>query len=255
MTHRHLETIELLALHDRSLTPEQQRELVGCPTCADTLATLGALTEDLRQPEPRLSDIDLVPFVRAHRSREATARPRRRWVLAGTLAASLVAVVLARAPWNDTAWRAKGMSDTSTAAWTGVQIFVVTPDGDAHSANGSMGTEDALAFSYTNASAEPFAFLGIVAVDAKGAVRWYYPADEEATRVPLLIPIATGVRSEPLPDSVRHPLPHGTLRPYALFSHTPRSVREVEVALTEGQLATLGHAVELPSLRVAPKVK
>lgn len=134
-----------------------------------------------------------------------------------------------------TAVRAKGDPVAANNRWVGIKPYHIGADGVQPLRAGDTLTRSAeLVFSYTNLEPTPrFAYLMIFAVDATGAVHWYYPAYEDRKRSPQSIPIEQRVANAKLREAVRHRLAPGPLTLVGLFSEQPLLVVEVERAIAE----------------------
>jgi len=119
----------------------------------------------------------------------------------------------------------------------------------------SVGRHDTLLFSYTNLGPDPFEYLMIFAIGADQRVYWFYPAYEAASENPLSIDVETGQAM--LADAVEHDYSEGGLEVYALFSHQPERVSQIEAWL-RGRAEPLeaapipGARLQRISLRVRP---
>lgn len=101
---------------------------------------------------------------------------------------------------------------------------------------------DGILIAYSNPSAE-LRHLMVFAVDQRGDIHWYYPAYERLGEDPAAIPIRTGAFGVELGEEIRHPLPPGALRIFALFLPEPMHVLGIET-LMRTELARHGGAVE-----------
>ena len=86
---------------------------------------------------------------------------------------------------------------------------------------------DGILFAYSNPGTD-FSYLMVFALDTEGGVHWYYPAYEEPGQNPAAPAIRTHALGVELGEEIRHPLPVGPLRMFALFLRRPLRVEEVE---------------------------
>ena len=109
-----------------------------------------------------------------------------------------------------------------------------------------MHSGDGLLFAYSN-PLPTLTRLMVFAIDEANGVHWYYPAYVRAGEDPEAVPIITGAIGVELGEEIRHALPAGALRVYALFLPEPHRVLEIE-----GLAAALARA---PGGAVAAEVK
>jgi hypothetical protein len=88
----------------------------------------------------------------------------------------------------------------------------------------------------------------VFAVDRRGAVHWYYPAYERQGEDPAAVLIRTNAYGVELGEEIRHPLPEGDLRMFALFLRAPHRVLETEAAISAALAARGGSVRELEKL-------
>ncbi len=247
----------LAAYVDGEVTPSEaaaiEAALADSPRLRREVEEMRAIRATLARPLPELESIDVVGRVEGAIARgEGAPQPRssvrarwqqphgqqrrsRAWVAAAGFAAAAAAVslmLLARAPAGDE-FRVKAAAPATLAAesqrWAGVQVFRASADSAAPELLGArLGAREGLLFAYTNLGPRPFGFLMVFAIDARGEIRWYYPAYERAGTNPTSVPLRGGVARSVLPDVIRQDLAPGALEIRALFTHEPLSVAEVE---------------------------
>lgn len=194
------------------------------------LAELEGIVHDLSRPDPALADVDVYAGVheRLHERPRAGVRRLAPWVGALAAAAGLLLFVQTRSD-DDDGFRARGSAAADPSRWAGVSAF--TADGrQLVGPHPRIARDDALAFTVNNAGDDPFPYLMVLAVDAAGSVRWYHPAWRSQDEQPRALPIEPGL-NRPLADAVRHALPPGPLRVYAVFLREPASVPDVDAAV------------------------
>jgi len=248
-----------------------RQSLASNRTLRATLAEIEAVRTALAVDEPTMATVDVAPAVlqaiqdeRQRMTSIATTWWSRRlvWSVAGTSALAAAAglvVYLATAPRDDEFTARGGPASGIDSRWTALTAFRSDPTGQVITLEHKLGAADALLFTYTNRGREPFDFLMVFAVDARGEVYWYYPAHLDATADPGSIAIAAGANSVELGDAVRHRLPAGPLKLIGLFSRAPFTVPAIERMVRgqnvraglPGQLqapATSQHVIELEVL-------
>jgi hypothetical protein len=249
-TRRHDPPLESLAAYlEGEVTGSEsaalEAQLAEMPAARRSLARLRDTRDALGAPIPELEGIDLAP--RVARALRAPAPPERRRVplWAGLLTAgALAAVVLALSLRPSDEFRVKSASggdDRATDRWAGVQVYHVEGSGKPRRLGDRVSAREGLLFSYTNLGPRPFESLMLFAVDARGEVRWFYPAYESPGTNPTSVPIKPGEAEVALADAVYHDFPAGPLVLYGVFSHRPLRVLEVEsvVGGTHGAPARL----------------
>lgn len=245
---------ELLAAYlEGEVTPHEathiERALEACSVNRRHLEELRRIRDALSAPAPEVEDLDLVAAVRNKAQIQASAstpapallRPRQRATRFGALAAAtalaavaLGGVVLQRGSLNvlapDEEFRSKAaFSAAADARWTGIRIYRLVPDQAPEPVTESLDRHDTLLFSYINLGSDPFEHLMIFAVGADQRVHWFYPAYESALENPLSIGIEPG--QSLLAEAVEHDYSAGKLELYALFSHQPARVSQIEAWL------------------------
>jgi hypothetical protein len=248
-------SLEVLAAYvEGEVTPSETVEieaaLAESARARRDFAELRAIRDTLARPLPELESIDLAPRIELAIAQLAAGAPavtaprRRRWPAALGLVAALAAaaaIVLVprlrpRAPETsglEDGLRVKAAAPATPEArrWAGVQAFRVSAGATAVALGERLRAGDGLMFSYANLGPRPFAYLMVFAIDARGAIRWYYPAYERAGANPASLPLRGGVARVLLPDVIRHDLAPGPLEVRALFTRQPLTVTEVEAWL------------------------
>ena len=97
----------------------------------------------------------------------------------------------------------------------------------------------------------------IFAIDASRQVRWFYPAYQRADSDPESISIKGGKAAITLPDVIRHDFAVGPLTMYAVFTHAPLRVLDLEAMVRKSPAELtpslpLGTAQQVLSLWVDP---
>jgi hypothetical protein len=91
-----------------------------------------------------------------------------------------------------------------------------------------MHRDDGLLFAYTNLGPQPFDYLMVFGIDARGAVRWYHPSFDRQGTNPVSIPLEKGVARAVLKEVIRHDLAAGRFQIVALFTRQALTVADVE---------------------------
>jgi hypothetical protein len=177
---------DLIGYVDRALTPEQldamAQHLRGCSPCAEQHAQLQQLASDLAAPLPstglhveqhvaavmgRLDEAQVVP-----------GRPRRLWVWgAVALIAAAAAVLLALAPWAETAASLRAEQHARRPS-VSLQLYTEAAPRRTLSAGHSVTQSEALTVSVHNRGAAP-AYLLLFALDVQHRRHWLSPHLEE----------------------------------------------------------------------------
>lgn len=256
----HIHEAELLEWVD-GLTEVRRIEidahLLACSACRVERDRLVDLLDGIRAPDPRSEKIDLVR--RVHRARLAPPRrsflarhPQALAAAAGALAAGLLFAIFAPLADRREEFRSKAVEVGKDSRWTGVQAFTAKDSQEVTKLGPHLG-KDALMFTYSNRSQEPYTHLMIFGVDSTSEVRWYYPAYTAPGTDPSAIPIAAGETAIPLPERVEHDLPAGRFIIYGLFLRRPLTVSAVEARARElareGRFASADK--EAPALLIA----
>jgi hypothetical protein len=217
---------------------------------------LQQIRETLRASNPELDAIDLVPRIR--RAKNAPERHRRRfpfrsWYPIAAAAAGL-ALIGGGAFWkagSDAEFTTKGPipSAFEQDRWAGVQIYRVPGDRRPEPLGARLSNREALLFSYTNLGPQPFGYLMIFGVDAKGEVRWFHPAYETLGSDPTSIAIEKGRANVFLPEQIRQDFAGGPVTIYALFTQRALRVLEVEAWLRAHRGTTSALPTEDASLQ------
>jgi len=248
----------------RSEAAEIEDRLAGCAVSRRHLAQLEDIRTSLSHPPDALEAVDLVASVR--QAIAAAPLPPRRvrtggWVRAGGAAACAAIVVGIAVMWGSSSrhpaepdeFRGKSAASAVEDRWVRIDVFRVGSAGAAEplEAGGALRSGDGLVFRYTNSGREPFGYLMVLAVDAAGEVRWYYPAYETAGDNPSSLVIQPGGVGVALPDAVHHELGPGPLVIYGLFSRGPLRVLEIERRLGELRARGEWNPVAPPRLPIA----
>lgn len=268
---------ELLAAYlEGEVTPHEathiERALEDCSVNRRHLEELRRIRDALAAPAPEVDDLELVAAVRNKVQVQAQApvllHPRKRATRFGALAAAAAAAVAAvflggvlqrsslNVPASDEEFRSKAVSSAdANERWTGIRIYRLVPDQAPEPVTESLDPHDTLLFSYINLGSDPFEHLMIFAVGADQRIFWFYPAYESTADNPLSISIVPGQTL--LAEAVEHDYSAGSLEVYALFSHQPARVSQVEAWL-HGRAPPLdaapipGASLRRVSLRVGP---
>lgn len=257
-------SVEVLAAYvEGEVTPSETVEieaaLAESARARRDVAELRAIRSTLARPLPELESIDLARRIEQAVAQLAAGAPvvtrsRRRWpaalgLVAALAAAAAVVLVPRLRTWapdrvrleDEVRVKAAAPATPEARRWAGVQAFRVSAGAAAATLGTRLRDDDGLMFSYANLGPRPFAYLMIFAIDARGAIRWYYPAYERAGTNPTSLPLRDGVARVLLPDVIRHDLAPGPLEVRALFTRQPLTVTEVEAWLAAhgGPTATL----------------
>jgi hypothetical protein len=238
---------------------ELQQHLHGCDRCRAHLEQDRRLLRSLAQPDQRLVDRDLLPAIH-RRLAAAQAEPppaRRRSAVRVGLAAAAAAVagVVIVCTLVGTGAGPAGPKQPQPAATAepevrvkgaggigqpeqpdrlvGLQVYRLPPGGEPRRLTRGLQPGDHALFAYTNLASRPYSHLMILAVDAAGAIHWYYPAYLEPADDPTSIPIRARVSAAPLPEKIRHDFAPGRLCIVGLFTRTPLRVSQVEAVIRE----------------------
>lgn len=210
---------------------EIRRMSADDPELAMEIAYQESIARALVGPTTGLEDLDLVAGVRARLDEPAPVRSRlgvRIVVAAVACAAALISAVIWRGGPDQPEFVAKGSGVDDPSRWAGVELYRAK---DSERVAGVIGAREAILVAYRNAGPRPYRSLMVFLVDAAGNCHWIYPAYVEAGSNPRSVPIEDASTLVELPDSVTHSLQPGKVAMYALFSHVPHSVLEVEEAL------------------------
>jgi hypothetical protein len=248
-TRRHDPPLESLAAYlEGEVTASEsaalEAQLAETPAARRRLDRLRDTRDALGAPIPELEGVDLTAGIsRALRAPAPSARRRAplwaAFMTAGALAAAGAVGAVALWPRPSDEFRAKSASggdsqgggradDRAAERWAGVQVYHVDGSGKPRRVGDRVSAREGLTFSYTNLGPRPFESLMIFAVDARGEVRWFYPAYQSEGTNPASVPIKRGEAEVALSDAVYHDLPAGPLVLYGVFSHRPLRVLEVE---------------------------
>lgn len=239
MNHACVAEDELLRYREGELTRNASEHLEGhlggCATCRAELAAIEKVMAALGA-DGGVPNVDLVADVRR---RAALPPPRKLWQRLRPLAYGVTAMAAALALYvalphgaaPKTGFLARGGA-SSPDAWVRLRLYRVEA-GRAPSlvdASTPLKRDDALLVAYDNLAEDPFPYLVVFAVDAHLQVYWYYPALSQNGEAARSIAVRRGGGIE-LPDEVRHALPAGPLRLFAVFTRTPLDVRDVEATV------------------------
>lgn len=219
------------------------KALADDPEQRKYLAQLVQIRSALASPVAELEGVDLVAGVRQRAAMPPARKPRDLsswiWAAAGTtaVAAGLVLYVGATFRGRATAWpefQTRALETPTQGRWTGVHAYRVdATNSQALPLEQKMNVRDGLLFSYTNSGTQPFSHLAVFGVNDAGQVFWYHPAYLDVHTDPESIAIRPGVIQEPLNAVVRHEYSGDSLELYAVFSHRPLRVSELEAWLKQ----------------------
>jgi hypothetical protein len=171
-------------------------------------------------------------------------RERRR---AAILAASLAVAVVALLPfWPKTRPEFVSRGAPGVAPAPSLHLYR-TRGGKSERVESEIGADDGVLLAYSNPSTD-LGYLMVFAVDEKGGVHWYYPGYERLGDDPAAVAIRTGALGVELGEEIRHQLPTGDLRMFALFLPRPRRVLEVEAAVASALAARGGRVRDLAEI-------
>jgi len=214
-------------------------ELGDSAQARKTLRQLQKIVDHLAAPAPDLETIDLEARVRAAVNQPLPARRTRARMLsvwlagvAACLGGSLLLLVHPPAA-DEFRSKSNGTASAPAKRWAGIQVYKATEHATPEQLGGELSSNDGLLFSYTNLGSRPFDYLMIFAVDSRGEVSWFYPAHEQLGENPDSISIRREHANVPLGEIIRQDFAAGPLSLYALFTHEPRRVLEVEAWVKE----------------------
>jgi hypothetical protein len=181
-----------------------------------------------------------------HARKDTDGHPaRRRALLALSLAVAAVLLVppLFKEP------------TTSTPVPRGAPGAVMTPSlhlyrthqGRSEPVRGELHSHDGVLLAYSNPSAN-LGYLMVFGVDGRGGVHWYYPAYDRQGEDPAAVQIRTKAFGVELGEEIRHRLPEGDMRMFALFLRRPHRVLETEASIAAALAAHGGSVRDLESL-------
>ncbi len=202
----------------------------------DACAQCRAQLEALRAAQAALAALPLPArdsaFTAAVLERVRPARRAPLWAAVGALAmaAALVVVVVDR---DSGTFTARG----GVAHDQGLRVFAARePEGAAVEVSGAAARDDLFSFSVFRAAATP-RYSMVFAIDAAGAVHWFYPAYTDADTAPKAVPLDHRGWAL-LPQAVRMEAPApGPAAFYFLSSDRALDVRDVESAVHGGALS------------------
>jgi hypothetical protein len=146
-------------------------------------------------------------------------------IRAAVLVASLAVAAIVVAPRRSAAPVARGGSGVVTPS---LHLYR-TRSGQSEEVRGEIRSDDGVLVAYSNPS--DLGYLMVFAVDTNGDVHWYYPAYERPGEDPAAVPIRTQAFGVELGEEIRHTLPAGDLRMFALFLPAPMHVAEAETMI------------------------
>lgn len=200
------------------------------------LEQLQRIQSDLGARVPEAEDRDLAgPVMKAVCApRPISSRRSAPWLPAVAALALCAGWVFRGGLGGDVEFRAKSdaASWSEGERWAGVQVYRVPRGAPPQRVFGRVASGEGLVFSYTNLGARPFDYLMIFAIDARGEVRWYYPAYERKGTDPRSIGIDAGQSQRALTDIVEHDFAPGPLVVVALFTREALTVSSVEALVT-----------------------
>lgn len=219
-----------------------EEELENSADARHALQQMQKVRDLLAAPAPALESIDL-----ASRVRTAVRKPGRAplegrgralpvWLFG--VAACLGGALLffrTQSPNDSREFVAKSNGAPAAERWAGIRAYRVIDRGTPQPLGAEVSSSDGLLFSYTNLGVQPFDYLMIFALDARGEVHWFYPAYERAGQNPESIAITRGASNVPLGDLVQQDFAGGALTLYALFTRRPSTVLDVEAWLKEAK--------------------
>jgi len=184
----------------------------------------------------------------------ATPEVRERWFRppafagAGALAGVLLLAVVGARLRTGPAPVARGTTADDTGAPT-VHIFRSVGEHRTEPVAETVRADDGILIAYSNPGTE-LSYLMVFAVDVHGGVHWYYPAYEQPGQNPAAPAIRTRALGVELAEEIRHALPVGPLRIFALFLRRPLSVEEVERTVSEAWRSHGGSVTALETLPI-----
>jgi hypothetical protein len=129
-----------------------------------------------------------------------------------------------------------------------------THEGRTEPIIGELASDDGVLVAYSNPD-PALAYLMVFGVDQHGGVHWYYPAYERQGEDPVAVQIRTNAFGVELGEEIRHPLPQGDLRIFALFLETPHHVLETEASIAAALAAHGGSSLKLEKLPLSDGVQ
>jgi hypothetical protein len=152
---------------------------------------------------------------------------------AGALAGALLLVTVGARVKTIPAPVARGTIAEEVAA-PNVHLFRSVGEHQTELVTQTIHADDGILIAYSNPGTE-LSYLMVFAVDVHGGIHWYYPAYEQPGQNPAAPAIQTGVLGVELGEEIRHALPVGPLRLFALFLRRPLRVEEVEGMVSEAK--------------------
>ena len=124
-----------------------------------------------------------------------------------------------------------------------------TRSGQSEEVGGEIRSNDGILVAYSNPS--DLGYLMVFAVDTNGDVHWYYPAYQRLGEDPAAVPIRTQAFGVELGEEIRHDLPLGDLRVFALFLPAPMHVVEAETMIGRAFLRSHRSVRDLTSVPIS----
>jgi hypothetical protein len=194
------------------------------------------------------SDVDSTRSARpAPEVRRQAFRPSM-LVAAGALAGVLLLVVGGARMRTVTAPVARGATGEEPAK-PSVHFFRSVGEHQTEPVARTIHADDGILIAYSNPGAE-LSYLMVFAVDVQGGVHWYYPAYEAPGQNPAAPAIRTRAQGVELGEEIRHALPVGPLRIFALFLPRPLRAEQVEEMLSAAWRQGGRSVVALERLRI-----
>jgi hypothetical protein len=157
----------------------------------------------------------------------------RSWLLRAAIpafAAALATALLLSVPRPELASTSAPVARGTAVEATGapsLHLFRTVGEHETELVTRTIRRDEGILVAYSNPSSD-LSYLMVFVVDAEGGVHWYYPAYERLGDNPAAAPIRTRALGVELGDEIRHALPPGPARMFALFLLRPRLVNEIE---------------------------
>lgn len=124
-----------------------------------------------------------------------------------------------------------------------------TQQGRSEPVRGALRSDDGVLVAYSNPSSN-LGYLMVFGVDRRGGVHWYYPAYDRPGEDPAAVEIRTRAFGVELGEEIRHPLPEGEMRMFALFLQRAHRVLEIEASIAAALAAHGGSVRDLERLPI-----